>query len=83
MKLLIKSAIATCFCLPMAFAECKDGCDCGKCKDKEKAELTEFGNCKEGCDCDKCKEKAKDKAELVDCGKCDKHDEEKEEGTVA
>ena len=80
MKLLIKSLVTTAFCLPMAFAACKDGCDCEKCKDKEK---TELAGCKEGCDCEKCKEKAKEKAGLADCDKCKKHDEEKEEGALA
>lgn len=61
MKRLIQSAIAVAFCLPMAFAACKDGCDCEKCKCKDK-EKTELAGCKEGCDCDKCKEKAKEKA---------------------
>ena len=78
MKLVIKSLVATAFCLPMAFAECKKDCDCDKCKDK--VELTD---CKEGCDCDKCKEKAKEKAELIACDSCDKHNGDKEEGALA
>lgn len=80
MKRLIKSLVAAAFCLPMAFAECKDGCDCEKCSGKEKAELT---GCKEGCDCAKCEEKAKEKAELAGCEKCDKDGDKKEEGALA
>lgn len=50
MKRLIQSAIAVTFCLPMAFAGCKDGCDCKKCadKDKEKSELADCDKCKKG-----------------------------------
>lgn len=77
---MIKSLVTTALCLPMAFAACKDGCDCENCKGKEKTELT---GCKEGCDCEKCKEKGKEKAELADCGKCKKDGGEKEESTFA
>ncbi|MES2474177.1 MAG: hypothetical protein V4640_00255 [Verrucomicrobiota bacterium] len=82
MKRLIQSAIAVTFCLPMAFAGCKDGCDCKKCADKDK-EKTELADCKEGCDCKSCKEKAKEKASLADCDKCKKGDEKEKEGAFA
>lgn len=62
MKRLIQSTIALAFCLPVAFAACKEGCDCDKCKEKAK-EKTELAACEKGCDCEKCKEKAKEKSE--------------------